>query len=64
MPADLDQQVLDTVLRDPTISVRRICRQVGILRTTVWRILKHDSYHYRKGQGLFDYARLVYSTWI
>lgn len=70
LPADLDQQVLDTVVRDPTISVRRISSQLGVPRMTVWRILKREGlhpYHYRKGHGLLEadhYARLVYSTWI
>lgn len=41
-PAELDEQVLD-----PTTSVHRISRQVGVSQTTAWRILKRkDLYIY------------------
>lgn len=70
LPADLDEQVLDAVTADPTISVRRISRQFGIPITTVWRILKREGlhpYHYQKVQCLLEAdhnCRIVYSTWI
>lgn len=67
---DREEEVIDTVLANPSISTNQIEALTGVSRSTASRIIIDEGlypYHYRKAQALQprDYpARLAFCQWI
>lgn len=62
--------ILDAVHAEPTISTRRASQQLGVSRSSVWRILRDQNYHpfhFQRVQGLTapDYQfRIRFCNWL
>lgn len=67
---DLEEEILDRVTEQPSISTRAVANEVGVDHSTVWRVLREQQlhpYHPQKVQALHptDFApRLVFSEWL
>lgn len=70
-PVNVENAVLDLVRNDPTISIRRISRQLpGVPRMTIWRILRNNNlhpYHFQRVHALIEpdhYSRVRFCEWL
>jgi len=70
LDAELEEEVLDIITRDPTTSIRRISARLGIPNTSVWKILKKEGlhpYHFRQSHNLIfgdGGARSIFCMWL
>ncbi|XP_066260990.1 uncharacterized protein [Euwallacea similis] len=52
---EIDEQILDALAEDPTLSIRQLARQFNLSKSKVWSVLKSENkypYHYTPVQGL------------
>lgn len=69
LDAELEEQILNIITRDPTTSIRQISIRLGIPKTAVWRVLKKEGlhpYHYRRSYNLVagdNVARSIFCMW-
>jgi len=65
-----DEDVMDLVEANPSISTRRAATQIGVSKNYAWRVMKNAGihpYHFQKVQALkeIDYAsRITFCDWV
>ena len=67
---NVDEEIIELVEDDPTISIRTISHNLNVPQTVVWRTIKENQYHpfhFQRVQDLLpqDYAaRVIFCQWL